>query len=87
MILFEFSIRDRHNIPQKKLIEIAYEELATEAQHRKWAPGFQLIQACFPIRQLDGSLLYTFLVLDSANREVKMARRTHKAMTNLTADC
>ena len=87
MILFEFSIRDRHNIPQKKLIEIACEELATEAQHRKWAPGFQLIQACFPIRQLDGSLLYKFLVVDDANCELKMTRRTHKAMTTLTTDC
>lgn len=70
MILFEFVIRDNRNIPAQRLIEIAREELATEAKNQKWAPGFQLVQSCFPIRQPDGSLLYKFLVMEANKRLV-----------------
>lgn len=68
MILFEFTICDRQNIPEQKLVSIAYEELAVEARKQKWTPGYRLVQACFPIRQPDGSLLYTFLVTAANSR-------------------
>ena len=63
MILFEFTICDRQNISEPKLISIAQEELAIEAKQRQWQPGFKLVQRNLPVRQIDGSLIYTFLVV------------------------
>lgn len=69
MILFEFTICDRQNIPEQKLVSIVYEELAVEARRQKWPPGYRLVQRNFPIRQPDGELVYRFLVVTSSNAE------------------
>lgn len=61
--LFEFSVRDRRNIPRKKLLTIVQEEIAVEANQKNWCCDYEIIETHVPARQIDGTLVYTFRVV------------------------